>query len=54
MTKTYKTPMLYVVSISKNNIIATSNIAIYDDVSFGDELQIEAPGRRFDSWNEGY
>ena len=57
MKKTYETPMLQVVSINKNNIIATST-----GVTLGSTLGNEftgtdvtySAGRRFESWYEGY
>ena len=57
MTKKYNTPMLQVVSISKKDIIATSDLGLYNDATLG-AGDILAPDRFSvfgDSWaNAGY
>lgn len=53
--KTYNSPMLQVVSIKFNNIIATSGNPETHDANFtGTANDVLAPGRRFDIWYEGY
>ncbi len=52
MTKKYDTPMLQVVSICKNDIIATSTLNVDTSVSVSTQF---APGQRgLDDWYEGY
>ncbi|MBR3647505.1 MAG: hypothetical protein IKN59_03840 [Paludibacteraceae bacterium] len=57
MKKTYENPMLQIVSINKNDIIATS-LDAYDQEAANKGGDITgfgfAPGRNFDSWYEGY
>ena len=53
--KTYNSPMLQVVSIKKNNIIATSTVSIYSTEYDKDKGSILAPGQRgLDDYYEGY
>ena len=54
--KKFENPMLQVVSISKKDIIVTSEILEMSNTSFSDETKFGAPGQRnlFDEWNEGY
>lgn len=57
MTKKYYSPMLNVVSIRKSDIIVTSLGANGQEAGDkgGDDTGLGfAPGRRFDSWYEGY
>lgn len=57
MKKTYENPMLQIVSINKNDIIATSLDAYGKEAADkgGDITGFGfAPGRNFDSWYEGY
>ena len=55
MQKIYNTPILHIVSINKNNVIATSNLPF--DLSngsvLGNESAIGAPDR-FNDWDAGY
>ena len=55
MTKKYNSPMLQVVSINQNDIIATSTTTLGIGAS-GSAINAEAPGLRnvFDEWYEGY
>ena len=52
MTKKYNSPMLQVVSISKNDIVTASNPKLGGDYS---GQSILAPGQRgLDDWDAGY
>ena len=51
--KKYENPMLQVVSINKNDIIATSEPTIPVGVS-GSANNAEAPGMRIFDWDAGY
>lgn len=50
MTKKYYSPMLQVVSISKHDVIATSEIGVYGDKTITNPNSVLAPDRwdRFD------
>ena len=57
MTKTYKTPMLQIVSIKSNDILTTSTMNMLGN--YGAGVTIAAPGQRGlfdpdDSWDAGY
>ena len=54
--KTYNSPMLQVVSIKKNDIVTSSPLNIYNDVTITESSGILAPDRyyRFGSYYEGY
>ena len=54
MTKKYENPMLQIVSINKNNIIATSG-PFGSNGTYGEGVNLAAPGQRgLDDWDAGY
>ena len=55
MTKKYNSPMLQVVSIKRNDIIATSGEPqLFGNKFTGSSENVLSAGRRFDEWYEGY
>ncbi len=53
--KTYNSPMLQVVSINKNDVIATSETMSYGLHNYDGSSTILAPGQRgLNDWDAGY
>ena len=52
--KTYNSPMLQVVSINKNDVIATSETMRFGANNYNGTADILAPDRSRDSWDAGY
>ena len=53
--KTYNSPMLQVVSINKNDVIATSETMSYGLNNYNGTADILAPGQRgLNDWDAGY